>query len=161
MALGITPARGPWEYIRSPITSLAQGAFQKGDLVTSGVGRLVSLHTSSNNTFVLGVATHASGDSLPAGFAIIAYPAGPGCTAYVDTLVTEVRSNLSFGEAGSIISANGRTSTFSKLATSVWSRTVQIRTADQPLNSADSRIEVMFIQNSMLMASTSSASLLV
>jgi hypothetical protein len=159
--LGITPARGPWEYIRSPITSLAQGQFQKGDLVTSGVGRLVSLHTASNNTFVLGVATHDSLDSLPAGYAIIAYPAGPNCTAYVDTLPTEARSNLSFGEAGSIVSFGGRTSTFSKLATSVWSRTVQIRTAEQPINSADSRIEVMVIQGSLLMASTSSASLLV
>lgn len=159
MALGITPARGPWEYRRSPITSLAAGAFQKGDLVTIGRGRLVSLHTSSNNTFVYGVATHASGDSLPAGYAVIAIP-HPGCTAYVDTLVAEVRSNLSFGEAGSIISANGRTSTFSKLAESVWSRTAQIVTADQPVNSADSRIEIAFIQTSMLMDSTSSASLL-
>jgi hypothetical protein len=161
MAMGITPGRGPWEYIRSPITSLSQGQFQKGDLVTSGVGRLASLFTSSNNTFALGVATHDSLDSLPRGFAVIAYPSGPGCTAFVDTLVTEARSNLSFGEAGSIVSANGRTSTFSKLATSVWSRVVQIRTADQPLNSSDSRIEVMFIQSSMLLASTSSASLLV
>lgn len=160
MALGITPARGQWEYIRSPITSLSQGAFQKGDLVTAGVGRLVSLHTASNNTFVLGVATHDSGNSLPAGFAIIAYPTA-GATAFVDTLATEIRSNLSFGEAGSIVSANGRTSAFSKLNTSVWSRTVQIRTADQPLNSADSRIEVVFIATSMLMQSTSSASLLV
>lgn len=161
MALGITPARGPWEYLRSPITSAAAGAFQKGDLVTSGIGRLVSLFTSSNNTYALGVATHDSGNSLPAGYATIAYPSGPGCTAFVDTLVTEIRSNLSFGEAGSIVSANGRTSTFSKLNTSVWSRTVQIRTAEVALNSSDSRIEVMFIQGSMLMASTSSASLLV
>ena len=160
MALGITPARGPWEYRRSGITTASAGQFQKGDLVTIGVGRLASLHTSSNNTFVYGVATHDSTNSFPAGFATIAIPI-PGCTAYVDTLAAEIRSNLSFGEAGSLISANGRTSTFSKLATSVWSRTVQIVTADQPLNSADSRIEVSFIQNSLLMYSTSSASLLV
>jgi hypothetical protein len=160
MALGITPARGPWEYRRSTITSAAAGQFQKGDLVTIGVGRVVSLHTSSNNTFVFGVATHDSLNSFPAGFATIAIPL-PGCTAYVDTLTTEARSNLSFGEAGSIISANGRTSTFSKLATSVWSRTAQIVTDNQALNSLDSRIEVSFIQNSLLMYSTSSASLLV
>lgn len=160
MALGIIPARGDWEYRRSPVTSLSQGQFQKGDLVTLGVGRLASLHTSSNNTFVLGVAMHDSLQSLPVGFALIAIPK-PGCTAYVDTLVAEARSNLSWGEAGSIISANGRTSTFSKLATSVWSRTVQIETANQPLNSADSRIEVSFIQGSMTMYSLSSLSLLV
>jgi hypothetical protein len=160
MAFGITPARGDWEYIRSGVTTLAAGAFQKGDLVTCGIGRLASLFTSSNNTFVLGVATHDSGNSLPAGFAIIAVPK-PGCTAFVDTLVAEVRSNLSFGEAGSIVSANGRTSTFSKLATSVWSRVCEIRTDNYALNSADSRIEVMFLQNMNLMYSTSSASLLV
>lgn len=159
MALGITPARGDWEYRRSAITSLAQGAFQKGDLVTLGVGRLVSLHTSSNNTIVFGVAMHDSGNSLPAGFATIAIPK-PGCTAYVDTLTTEARSNLSWGESGSIISANGRTSTFSKLATSVWSRTVSIVSPDGP-SSADSRIEVAFNQNTLLMYSTSSTSLLV
>lgn len=160
MALGITPGRGPWEYRRSGLTTLAQGQFQKGDLVTIGVGRLASLFTSSNNTFYFGVATHDSLDSLPAGFATIAVPL-PGCTAYVDTLVTEIRSNLSFGEAGSIVSANGRTSTFSKLAASVWSRVVQIATDDVALNSADSRIEVTFIMNPGLAYSTSSASLLV
>jgi hypothetical protein len=160
MPIGITPAKGPWEYITSGVTTLSQGQFQKGDLVTSGVGRLASLHTASNNTFVLGVATHDSLNSLPVGFAVIAIPHA-GCTAFVDTLPTEARSNLSFGEAGSIVSFGGRTSTFSKLATSVWSRTVQIRTPNYPTNSVDSRIEVVFIQGSMLMDSLSSASLLV
>lgn len=160
MPLGIIPARGPWEYRRSAVTTLAAGQFQRGDLVTLGIGRLASLHTSSNNTIVLGVATHDSLQSLPVGFATIAIPL-PGCTAYVDTLPTEIRSNLSWGEAGSLISFGGRTSTFSKLAASVWSRTVEIVTADQPVNSADSRIEVAFIQNTLLMYSTSSTSLLV
>src|SRR5256712_13046124 len=158
MPLGITPARGDWEFIRSGVTTAAAGAFQKGDLVTCGIGRLASLYTSSNNTFVLGVATHDSGNSLPAGFAIIAVPK-PGCTAFVDTLVAEIRSNLSFGEAGSIVSANGRTSTFSKLATSVWSRVVEIAW-EGTANSVDSRVEVAFIQNSATMYSTSSVSLL-
>lgn len=159
MALGITPARGDWEYVRSPITTLAAGMFQKGDLVTVGKARLVSLHTSSNNTGYFGVAMHDSQQSLPVGFAIIAVPK-PGCTAYVDTLTTEIRSNLSFGEAGSIISANGRTSCFSKLAESVWSRNVEIRGWDGS-NSADSRIEVAFIGNGAQLYSTSSFSFLV
>lgn len=159
MALGITPARGDWEYVLSPVTSLAQGQFQKGDLVATGVGRLASLYTSSNMSTFLGVAMHNSVDSLPAGYAVIAVPK-PGCTAYVDTLTAEVRSNLSFGEAGSIVSANGRTSTFSKLATSVWSRVVEIRSFNGS-TSADSRIEVAFIQNAATLYSTSSVSLLV
>ena len=160
MPLGITPARGEWEFIRSGVTSAAAGAFQKGDLVATGVGRLASLFTSSNMSTFLGVATHDSGNSLPAGFAIIAVPKA-GCTAFVDTLVGEIRSNLSFGECGSIVSAGGRTSTFSKLATSVWSRLVEIRTDNVATNSLDSRIEVAFIQGGQTLYSTSSVSLLV
>jgi hypothetical protein len=160
MAIGITPARGPWEYVRSPITLLSQGQFIKGDLVAVGTGRFCSVYTSSNYSTFLGVATHDSLNSLPTGYATIAVPF-PGCTAFVDTLVGEIRSNLSFGEAGSIVSANGRTSCFSKLATSVWSRVVEIRTAEYPVNSLDSRIEVAFIQNAQTLYSTSSVSLLV
>lgn len=160
MPIGITPARGNWEYRLSEVTTAAAGQFQKGDLVTLGVGRLASLHTASNNTFVLGVAMADSLNSLPTGKVVIAIPL-PGCTAYLDTLPTEARSNLSWGEAGSIVSFGGRTSTFSKLATSVWSRTAQIETGNQPLNSSDSRIEVSFIQGSLTMYSLSSLSLLV
>lgn len=157
MPIGITPGRGNWEYVRSPVTSLSQGQFQKGDLVAVGFGRVASLYTSSNYSTYLGVATHDSLNSLPSGYAIIAIPT-PGCTAWVDTLSGEVRSNLSFGEAGSIVSAGGRTSTFSKLATSVFSRVVEIRTMEYPANSRDSRIEVAFIQNVAALYSTSSVS---
>lgn len=156
MALGITPARGDWEYRRSTATTLSQGAFQKGDLVGFSFGRVVSLATSSNMTQYLGVAMQDSGNSLPAGKVIIAIPK-PGCTAFVDTLVAEVASNLSWGEAGSIVSANGRTSTFSKLATSVWSRIVEIAW-EGTANSADSRVEVAFLLNPATMYSTSSGS---
>ena len=158
MAQGITPARGPWEYRRSLVTTLSQGQFQKGDLVALGVGRVASLYTSSNMSTFFGVAMNDSLNSLPVGYCTIAIPL-PGCTAYVDTLTTEARSNLSWGEAGSIVSANGRTSCFSKLATSVWSRVVEV--VQENPSSADSRVEVAFIQNAMTMYSTSSVSLLV
>jgi hypothetical protein len=157
MALGIVPARGDWEYRRfSAFTTLAQGQWQKGELVTLGFGRVPSLFTSSNATMYLGVAMNSSLNSLPTGTCLIGIPR-PGCTAYVDTLTAEVISNLSIGEAGSIVSANGITSTFSKLATSVWSRNVEIV---GPVDSALSRIEVAFIQNTATFYSTSSLSLL-
>ena len=158
MPIGITPARGPWEYKRSAVTSLAGGQFQKGDLVALGFGRVASLYTSSNMSAYFGVAMQDSLNSLPSGFAVIAIPK-PGCTAYVDTLTAEVRSNLSVGEAGSIVSAGGRTSTFSKLAASVFSRVVEIYT--DPTPSVDSRVEVAWIQNVATFYSTSSVSLLV
>jgi len=158
MPLGITLGRGQWEIRRSAVTTLAGGQFQKGDLVALGFGRLASLFTSSNMSTYFGVAMHDSLNSLPPGFALIAIPR-PGCTAFVDTLTGEVRSNLSWGEAGSIVSAGGRTSTFSKLATSVWSRVVEIA-ADAGSSSVDSRVEVAFIQNAATIYSTSSVSLL-
>jgi len=158
MPLGITLGRGQWEIRRSALTTLAAGQFQKGDLVALGFGRVASLFTSSNMSTYFGVAMHDSMNSLPAGFALIAIPR-PGCTAFVDTLTGEVRSNLSWGEAGSIVSAGGRTSTFSKLATSVWSRVVEIA-SDAGSSSVDSRIEVAFIQNAATIYSTSSVSLL-
>lgn len=157
MALGIVPARGDWEYRRfSAFTTLAQGQWQKGELVSLGFGRLPSLYTSSNMTNILGVAMSSSANSLPSGTCLIAIPR-PGCTAYVDLLTTEAISNLSFGEAGSIVSANGITSTFSKLATSVFSRVAEIV---GPADSTLSRIEVAFIQNSVTVYSTSSVSFL-
>lgn len=159
MPIGIVLGRGDWEQIRSPITSLAQGQFQKGELVATGTGRLASLYTSSNYSSYLGVALHDSLNSLPTGFATIAVPR-PGCTAWIDVLPTEARSNLSFGEAGSIVSFGGKTSTFSKLATSVFSRVVEIRSFDGG-DSTMSRIEVAFIQNTATLYSTSSVSLLV
>ena len=154
--IGCTPARGPWEYRRSLVTTLSQGAFQKGEIVALSFGRVTSLYTSSNETIALGIAMQASGNSLPAGYAVVAIP-WPGCTAFVDTLSTEARSNISIGESGSIVSAGGITSTFSKLATSVWSRLVTI--VSDPVPSIDSRIEVSFNQNLLTFYSTSSVSL--
>ena len=152
MAFGITPARGNWEYRRSAVTTSSQGQFQKGDLVGLDKTRVASLYTSSNFSSYLGVATHDSLNSLPANFVTLAIPR-PGCTAYVDLLTTEAASGMSFGQAGSIVSANGRTSTFSLLATSVWSRVVEIV---GPVDSNLSRVEVAFIQQAAVIYSVSS-----
>jgi hypothetical protein len=152
MPLGITPARGNWEYRLSAITDSSQGQFQKGDLVGLDHARLASLHTSSNFSNLLGVATHDSLDSLPTGYATLAIPRA-GCTAFIDSMTSEAASGLSFGQAVSIISRGGRTSMLSLLATSVWSR---VATIVGPIQSADSRIEVAFISNALTYYSTSS-----
>lgn len=152
MGQGIICARGNWELRRSAVTTLAQGQFQQGDLVGMDHTRVASLMTSSNFTSYFGVALHSSLNSLPPGFATIAIPT-ENCTAYVDLLIGEVRSGLSFGQAGSIVSAGGRTSTFSLLAASQASQWVAI--CGEP-SSSDSRIEVMFIQKGAVMYSVSS-----
>ena len=156
MPLGITLARGDWELRRfSAFTTLAQGQWQKGDLVgMSGPGRLPSLYTSSNFSAYIGVGMNDSLNSLPTGTCTIAIPR-PGCTAYIDVLTTEGTSGTSFGQVGSIVSAGGRTSTFSMLGTGVsaFSRVVEII---GPVDSAASRVEVAFIQNTAIVYSTSS-----
>ena len=152
MAFGITPARGPWEYRRSAITTLSQGQFQKGDAVGLDKTRLASLLTSSNYSSLFGIAMHDSLNSMPVGYVTIAIPT-PQCTAYMDLLTTEAASGMSFGQSGSIVSAAGHTSTFSLLATSVWSRMVTIV---GPVDSNLSRVEVSFIQNASVVYSTSS-----
>ena len=141
MPLGITPARGPWIYRRSAISSLAQSFFVKGDLVAIGHDRTVSVYTSTYSGY-FGVGTQASVNSLPAGFCTIAIPL-PGATAYVDVATSEVASSLSIGQVGSIATAGGQTSTLSLIGTaSGFSRHVSIQ---GPLDSATSRIEVAFL----------------
>lgn len=157
MALGITPARGPWEYRtfpKSQLSLLAQAAYSKGDLVCLDHGRHVSVFTSTQSGY-LGVAMHDSSESR---FGVtVAIPA-PGCTAIVDSLTTDVASNLSLGQAGSIITRYGRTSCLSMLPAggSVFSFHV---TLVGPQDSATSRIEVAFLGQNATFYSASSATL--
>ena len=155
MAFGIIPARGPWEtrtFPKSQLTTLSQGAFSKGDLVCLDHGRHLSVYTSTQSNY-LGVALHASSQS---GLGVsIAIPM-PGCTAYVDSLTTDVGSNFSLGQAYSIITRYGRTSCVSKAGESTLSMTV---TAVGPINTDNSRIEVAFLSHNATFYSASSATL--
>ena len=155
MAFGITPARGPWEYRtfpKSDLTTLSQGAFSKGDLVCLDHGRHLSVYTSTQSNY-LGVAMHASSQSDLG--VTVAIPA-PNCTAYVDSLTTDAGSNFSLGQAYSIITRYGRTSCVSKAGESTLSMTV---VAVAPINTAQSRLEVAFLQHNAIFYSTSSATL--
>ena len=156
MSFGVIPARGPWQYRRSALTTLAQGQFQRGDVVCLDHARLASLYTSTQSG-MFGIATHDSLNSLPAGFATIACPL-PGATAYIDSLTTDAASNLSFGQAGSIITRYGRTSCFSAQPAggSAFSFLCQIV---GPIDSALSRIEVEFLMQTQQYASVSSSTL--
>ena len=155
MAQGITPARGPWEtrtFPKSQLTTLSQGAFSKGDLVCLDHGRNISVYTSTQSNY-LGVALHDSSDSQ---FGIsVAIPA-PNCTAYVDSLTTDVGSNFSLGQAYSIITRYGRTSCVSKAGESTLSMTV---TAVGPIDTKQSRLEVAFLSHNAIFYSASSATL--
>lgn len=156
MAMGVIPARGPWQYIRSQLTTSSQGQFQRGDIVCIDHARLASLWTSTQSG-MLGIATHDSLNSLPAGYATIAVPL-PGATAWVDSLTTDAASNFSYGQAGSFMTRYGRTSvlTMQPAGGSVFSFLAQIR---GPMDSSLSRIEVLFLQQTQQFASVSSSTL--
>ena len=157
MALGIIPARGPWEYrtfSKSQLTTLSQGAFSKGDLVCLDHGRHLSVYTSTQSGY-LGVAMHASVDSALG--ITIAIPT-PNCTARVDSLTTDAASSFSLGQSASIITRYGRTSCLSMQPAGGSAFSFLVTTVG-PMDSATSTIEVAFIQQGAVFYSASSSTL--
>lgn len=157
MAVGMVPARGPWEYrIVKPsgVTTLSQGAFGYGDLVCLDHGRNLSVYTSTQSGY-LGIALTPSSASQYQ--TIVAIPA-PNCTAYVDSITSEVASNLSLGQSGSIISAYGHTSVLS-MQPAGGSAFSFLVTIVGPIDTKRSSIEVAFIQQGATFYSVSSSTL--
>lgn len=158
MPEGIVPARGNWEYRtfpKSQLSTLAQAAFGKGDLVCLDHGRNLSVYTSTQSGY-LGVAMHASANSALG--ITIAIPA-PNCTAYIGSLTTDAASSFSLGQSASIITRYGGTSCLSMQpagGASAFSFTV---TVVGPMDSVRSRIEVGFLQQNATFYSASSATL--
>ena len=157
MAMGVIPARGPWQYRRSALTTLSQGQFLRGDVVCLDHARLASVYTSTQSG-MFGIATHDSLNSLPTGFATIAVPL-PGATAYVDSLTTDAASSFSFGQAGSIMSRYGRTSVLTMQPAGGASAFSYLCQVVGPMDSALSRIEVEFLMQTQQYASVSSSTL--
>jgi len=157
MPQGIIPARGDWElrtFPKSQLTTLAQGAFQQGELVCLDHGRHLSLYTSTQSGY-LGVAMHTSANSQLG--VTIAIPK-PGCTAYVDSLTTDAASSFSLGQSASIISRYGKTSCLS-MQPAGGSAFSFLVTLVAPIDSVRSVVEVGFISQSAVFYSASSSTL--
>ncbi len=157
MAQGMIPARGPWEYRTvnpSGVTTLSQGGFIYGDLVCLDHGRNVSVYTSTQSGY-LGIALTPSLASKYQ--TIIAIPA-PNCTAFVDSITSEVASNLSLGQSGSIISRYGHTSVLS-MQPAGGSAFSFLVTIVGPIDTKRSVVEVAFLQQGATFYSASSATL--
>lgn len=160
MALGIIPTRegNAWTLQRFPLASTA--SFLKGSLVKLDGARNCAEYTSVDSQY-LGVSTHASVNSLPQGFAIIAVPSHADARAMIDVPSGLAASALSLGQAYGITRFGTDPqpcSTLTTLATSVWSRVVSI-TGVLDNSSGNSRIEVAFIRNEATFGSNSSTSL--
>ncbi len=158
MAQGMVPARGNWEYRtfpKSQLTTLAQGQFIQGDLVGLDHGRHLSVYTSTQSNW-LGIGLH---NSLNSALGVtIAIPA-PNCTAYVDSITSEVASSLSLGQAGSIYSRYGHTSVLTMQPGGPASAFSYVATVVGPIDTTQSRIEIAFIQSGAIFYSASSATL--
>lgn len=158
MAEGIVPARGDWEtrtFPKSQLTTLAQGAFSKGDLVCLDHGRHLSVWTSTQSNY-LGIALTPSAQS---NLGISVAIPRPGCTAYVDSLTTDAASNFSLGQSGSFMTRYGRTSVLTMLPAGGASAFSFIATIVGPVDSVQSRVEVAFLQQNAIFYSASSATL--
>ena len=152
MALGFIPATGHWDYRQFDTTS--SSTFVKGCLVSFNGARTLVEYDSTLSQYV-GIAQQTSTNSTPAGKVLVAVPK-PGCTARTDVWTGITASAISVGHAMALGKQGNYNSYITTLATSVFSKVVTIV---GPVRSADSRVEVAFIQNEALIYSTSSVSI--
>lgn len=149
---GFVLGSGPWE--QRLFNTASAATFLKGSLVELDGARNVVEYASTSSS-VLGIALHASVDSLPAGKVLVAIPK-PGCTAIADVAPGIAASAISIGHAMGVGKRGNYMSYVTTDAASVWSKVV---TVVGTLNSTNSTVEVAFIQNIAEVYSTSSASL--
>ena len=152
MALGFIPATGDWHYRAFDTNSAA--TFLKGCLVALNGARNLVEYDSTLSQYV-GIAMQNSANSTPTGKVNVAIPR-PGCTARTDVWTGIGASSISVGHAMGTGKLGNYNSFVTTLATSVFSKIVTIV---GPVRSADSTVEVAFIQNEALVYSTSSVSI--
>lgn len=119
MSRGLIPARGRWTQVTWDIT--AASTFSEGDALGISTLGQVSLYSGGQGNFI-GIATHASSASLPAGKVVMEVPAGPGCTVMVNVPTGLAASSFSFGETFGIYAVGGSTSFLTKSYTSTSGR---------------------------------------
>lgn len=158
MGLGITPSREAkgWTMQRFPLASTCSA--KKGSLVMLDGARNVAEYISTSSHY-LGVITHDSVNSLPAGFCTVAVP-GVEARAMIDVPTGIGASATSLGQAYGItrFGTDPQPCSFlTTLATSVFSRVVTI-TAPVVVSPV-SRVEVAFVRNEALFGSNSSVSI--
>ena len=139
MPLGLIPSRG--EVRIRQFDTLSTATFIKGCAVKLGTARTLSEYSGGEASLV-GVALQSSASSLPAGKVLVALPSD---NAYftADVPTTMLSSALSKGETVGLYKVGNFMSYITASYTSEAGR-VAIITGD--LDSANSRIEIMFNQ---------------
>ena len=143
MGTGFRPYRGNWS-IRK-FTTLSTATFRMNAPVSLSSDHLLKeFGTAAANEKLLGIACHASVDSLPAGEVLVAIP-GFGATALAKVQTGVAASALSIGLAYDMEkSANN-------LRIDVDSATSACVMLMGPINSATSEIEVCFVDTVLLL----------
>jgi hypothetical protein len=155
MAFGLTPARGPWEYRRSTISSAA--TFVKGCVLAMHPTRVLRQYVSTDSA-AYGIAMNDSANSLPVGIVTVAIPF-PGCTAYGDLLTGEVNSSFSEGQGCCAHTSGNFNSFISATWTSAFSTLYRVaRHLSSTDQSKASRIEVSFVQDNWIEYGSASTS---
>lgn len=150
---GLEAGRGRWLLRTLDIT--AASTFTKGDALGIAGARTVSLYSGGDDNF-LGIARHASADSLPAGKVVVEIPAGPDCTVICNLPTGVAYSSVSFGQTLGLYPVGGSTSYITTSYTSDAGRPLIVVGAP---NSANSTIECAIKYNAVVYGSALSATL--
>lgn len=147
MPLEIIPSNDRWETRTLDVASAATFVYGSA-LKLNGARNVVEATSFVTDTTFLGVSTHSSTASIPAGKAVIKVPLY-GARAFCPT-GTHTASNLSLGVAGAWVKSGN---TFSLMTTSVVTKWF---TVVGPLNSSTSMIEVEILADAGQYYSTAS-----
>jgi hypothetical protein len=147
MAQGIVVSGDGWRNVIFDVGS----ATTKGDLVSLSPTATVRPYTSTDSQ-PLGVAQHASADSLPDGKILVAVPKYPGAEMTCDVPTGLDASDVSYGITLGIYGANARTSAITTLHVSAFS---DIVTSEGEYDSSLSRLKVSVNANFVVGAQSS------
>ena len=143
------PARGRW--IGQMFTTTSTATFVQGNLVKLSTARTLSEYSGGEAGW-LGIANHASVNSIPPGQVLVFVP-HPGATARVNVPTGMAASSLSIGETVGFYKI-GNVNSYITSYTSTTGRIAQIVGA---CDSANSTIEVAFLADDLqLLDSTTS-----
>ena len=150
---GLIPGRGRWIQRTLDITSAS--TWSKGDALGVAGARTISVYSGGAPNFI-GIATHDSANSIPAGQCVVSIPTGPDCTLIADVPTGLATSSASFGETLGLYRVGGRTSYITTSYTSDAGRPFIVV---GPINSTFSTIELGIKQNAVVYGSAVSTAL--
>jgi len=153
--LGLVPARGDWE--TRWFETLSTATYAKGSLVNFNAAYQLREYASTDST-VVGIAASASTGSQSMGGVkkVGVWIPAPNCTAYSDLTTGVTQSAMSVGKR-ILIYKQGNLMSYASTVMGHASNFSSIAVVVGPVDTALSRVEIAFNQDSVAFYSTSSA----